>query len=206
MKKQLSIFLIAIMVVLSSQTAWAGETVSSVEGTDNICAVDIAEQLGGEAISPEDVPEGVIPMEFDSVEEAKEYLREQEEVLDEIESVNVNSDAGSAMFGVMSINSNTGVKEKTFAVPGILLYLTMYVKYSSNGKKFTAVNSVKSSLTGPYTIGNEWVQDTYASVIKNKGRKLKVTLKGHFNHYIMINTQYTKIGSSKKTYRASWDY
>ena len=147
-------------------------------------SADITEQLGGEAISPEDVPDGVIPMEFDSVEEAREFIERQNELLSS--NVSKEYNLASTSGGILMDSSRTGVKKQTFIIG--LGKINVEAKFACTRKKFTKVISVKSVLTG-LSYGNEWVQDTYSSAITNKGRKLTVKVYGHLDYYILVNSK-----------------
>ncbi|WP_035798718.1 hypothetical protein [Butyrivibrio sp. NC3005] len=171
-------------------------------GYEENCSDAIATKLGGKSISPEELPDGIIPLEFDSVEEAKKYLTQEEDLL-QINAYNVENNKCLSRNKVTKASSNTGVK--TSSIVTGLGSINVYAKYSFVKGKFTKVNSVTTSYTG-LTIGNEWVQDTYSSSITKGGKKLSVSVYGHYDHYILVNTSLTKISSSKANYNVSWKY
>ena len=202
MKTKLSILLCTLTLVLYAQPLYAKEN-STLD--NNAYAEYVAEQLGGEAISLEDVPVNVTPIEFDSIEEAKEYLVEEEQKMQKVTPVDVAEEPLAPSSRIFKrAASNTATKTKSFNIDGVA-FLNVYANYTYANNKFTSVTSVTTSHTG-LTIGNSWVQDTYSSSITDSGNKLNVTVYGHYDHYILVNTTLTRIGSSKANYSASWTY
>ena len=104
----------------------------------------------------------------------------------------------------VAVYSNTGVKSKKLSVTAGQS-MTLYAKYTYANSKFKSITSVTSSYSG-LTIGNKWKQDTYSSKITNSGKNLSVTVYGHYDHYILINSSLTHISTSNAKYSASWNY
>ena len=197
MKRTISLSLCLIMFLVSINSVYADDLKSNGVTNDTSYSKEIATELGGELITFDEIPDGIVPIKFDSVQSAKDYLANEEQLAEEI--YNVTETTGSNFF----TDASTGVKTQTFYTG--VGNVNVYAKYSYSKGKFTRVNSVTSSFTG-VTIGNEWVQDTYSSSISNHGKKLTVTIYGHFDHYILVNTRLTKVGSEKKSYKATWSY
>ena len=85
----------------------------------------------------------------------------------------------------------------------MLLFIPIQVLKANS--KFNSITSVTSSYSG-LTIVNKWKQDTYSSKITNSGKNLSVTVYGHYDHYILINSSLTHISTSNAKYSASWNY
>lgn len=97
-----------------------------------------------------------------------------------------------------------GVKSKKYTI-GLFQYMTIRAEYTRNSTRFTKINSVTSTFSG-ITIGNSWTQDTCTKNILSNGKKISVTVYGHFDHYILINTSLTRLGTSTKSYSATWSF
>ncbi|MBR5952380.1 MAG: hypothetical protein IKZ85_03830, partial [Pseudobutyrivibrio sp.] len=148
-------------------------------------------------------PEGVTPIEFDTVEEAKEFLEQQEQLQDNATIVEYGEEKAPGWY-FRAATANTATKTATFSVTP-LSSLKINATYTYANNKFTGVSSVTTSFTG-YTSGTEWNQDTYSSTISSDGKKLSVTVYGHFDYYLLINTKLTKLGAKDEQYSASWNY
>ena len=160
----------------------------------------IKRELGGEIISKNEIPKGVIPLEFDSIQEAKRYLLAQDKKLRII--LNTGNVINSKQ-----LNSNTQVATaKCKSKWGSWVEsITINANYTYKKKKYTKCNSVSSYNSGLLSFGNSWVQDDYSSEILNDGKKLRVYVYGHFDHYLLINSNYTKISSStQRKLKAVW--
>lgn len=204
MKKRLSVFLVVVTLMLNVLPAYAEENM----GADDYTAEYIAEQLGGEAISPEEVPDDVVPIEFDTIEEAKEFIAEQDNMFQDTTFVaNESSDDTSSSVsdgGWSRKLANTATKTASCTVTP-LSSMKIMATYTYANNKFVSVTEVKTSFTG-YTVGSDWNQDTYSSSITNDGKKLNVTVYGHMDLYLLINSKITKLGAENKQFSASWDY
>ena len=179
------------------------------------------------------VPENIVPIYFDEVQKASEYINiidkydvslSSEDALKYYDENNNRIDLSGVEIsdlnfvsnnydivsledndnGIMPLASNTGIKSKVVYSNGISkLHVDATYAYASG--KFTSVKSVTSYYTG-LTIGNEWKQKSYASSITNSGKTLNVTVNDVFDHYVYINTTITRLSSEKKTYKVSWNY
>lgn len=200
---------------------------------DNENEQKIVSEIGGNLINSEDIPEGVIPIKFSNVEQIQKYLSLATEMSSEgkfldlspkifnklydetnniIDFSNYNiteADFTEPTFSNenianVAVYSNTGVKSKKLSVTAGQS-MTLYAKYTYANSKFKSITSVTSSYSG-LTIGNKWKQDTYSSKITNSGKNLSVTVYGHYDHYILINSSLTHISTSNAKYSASWNY
>lgn len=208
--------------------------VSAAETSNQIAQQEVANELGGNVITFNDIPENVIPIKFDTIEQAKNYIELSDKMLSEGKQLSLSeNDINSTYdtknkvldFSNFDINendykkvdlientnldipvtlANTGIKVASIK-ENIISSINIYASYTYANSKFTSVTGVTSSYTG-VTMGNAWTQDTYSSSITSAGKKLNVTVYGHYDHYILVNTTLTKIGSSKADYSASWNY
>lgn len=228
-KKIYSLLLIGVLSFnMSSTPVFAS-------GVDTINQQEIASELNGTIITTDELPDNVIPIKFDNIEQAKKYIQLSEQMLSEGKSLNLSEnqlesayDSENNIMDFSNLNitekdyqavspklsqindsssilsTNTGVKTYSKSM-NLTASFNIYAKYSYANSKFKSVISVTSTYTG-LTIGNSWTQDTYSSSITSSGKKLNVTVYGHFDHYIIIDTTLTQISSTKKQYSASWDY
>lgn len=79
------------------------------------------------------------------------------------------------------------------------------VVFTDSGEAFTSVKKITSYLTG-FTLGNEWVQKSSSSVITEGGKTAEIQINGVMEHYILINSDYTKVSSEKHTYKHKFKY
>ena len=214
MKKRLALFLCVCTVActLSAPTVQAAEATQDEVVTVDSEAEEIAEELGGEAITLDELPAGVVPMRFDTVEEAQEFVSEVRTELAESELTtsdefsdirNIDSLVGS--YNIMA--SNQGVKSYTHPVTIAGIHtnnLTIYASYTAAKGKYTGVNSVSSCLTG-INACYIWGQDNYSYSIPTTGKKLYVTVFGHFDIYVYSGAKLIKIGTDSAKYGAAWD-
>ena len=202
---------------------------------DNENEQKIVSEIGGNLINSEDIPEGVIPIKFSNVEQIQKYLSLATEMTSEgkfldlspkifnklydetnniIDFSNYNiteADFTEPTFSNenianVAVYSNTGVKSKKLSVTAGQS-MTLYAKYTYANSKFKSITSVTSSYSG-LTIGNKEIQARVYGVgkITNSGKNLSVTVYGHYDHYILINSSLTHISTSNAKYSASWNY
>lgn len=199
-KKALSISICAFTLLFTATPVYAEE--NAVEDT----AEQIVEELDGEIISPEDVPEGVTPIEFDSVEEAREFIEASEEALDNAELKVESANSVKYGYGLLAANSNTVTKKARYNLNGLgIQFINIMATCSVKSNTFLSVSSVTSSYTG-VTQGSEWTQDTYSSSISPNRKRLDVTVYGHMDYYLVVKSTYTKIGSTNHELPVAWTY
>ncbi len=213
-KKVLSASICAFTVLFTSVPVFAEENLveESVEcATEDLGGVEetaeyIEEELGCEVISEDEVPYGIEPIEFDTVEEAKEYIEEIEKELSEMPDViEANEDIpveGSRL--QRRAASNVGVKSASCDYS--LGEFTIYAQYTYSNNKFTGVKGVSSTISGLMPETRKWTQDSYGYSITNNGKQLNVSVYGHFDNYFLINNTVTHYETVNKTFYASWDW
>lgn len=221
------------ILLLSVSLAFGGLGFNTQAQTVNE-SQQVANELGGVSVSEDSIPDNVIPLEFDSVEDAQEYLV----VIDEMQSEgkalilssadileNYDEEKNAVNMSTLDIteddfvpaeeiesddndqhaNLSASTAVKTQSICTGVAFINIYAKYTYGSGKFKSVKSVTSNHTG-VTIGSEWYQDTYSSSITSSGKKLNVHVYGHFDYYILIKSSYTKVASSSADYKVSWDY
>ena len=171
--------------------------------SDLVLQEKIKSELNGEIISYESLPKNVIPLRFNSVEEAKVFI-------DNYGVNNYNFENSNENRLIFTRNaSDTDIKSKSIAITTIfsvdIQTINIFAKYKYAKNNFKEVVDVTSSYTG-VTLGSEWNQDSFSSDITKKGKKLSVTVYGHFDFYVLIKTTLTKVGSENRTFSASWNY
>ncbi len=201
-KKILSVSICAFTLWFTATPVYAEE--NAVEDT----AGQIVEELDGEIISPEDVPEGVTPIEFDSVEEAQEFIEQLNEELDDAEMDMSTADdeypeeSGSGLrkrakgdIGVKSVKCDYSLGE-----------MAIYANYEYANNKFTKITNVKSTYNGLINVIATWTQETWGGNITNNGKQMNVSVYGHYDIFAIIKNSTFKVESRNKTWWASWDY
>lgn len=195
------------------------ETIKNLENLDSVKEVKTIDQT--------DLPENVIPLKFDSIEEAKKYIELEEEnpdyvissetlyecydiennVIDlsgidvEDEMIPENEQSLNLSEMISSANTQLATCKKNFG----LGKLHIDVEYTERSGKFKSIKNINSYITG-ITIGNSWEQQSTSKSITNNGKKMNVTVKGVVTHYILLDIGLTEICSESKTYSASWNY
>lgn len=180
-------------------------------------------------IKQSEVPENVIPIKFNDVEEAKKYIELVEEnpeyeissetlfecydiennVIDlsgvdvekEMEMVNENEQPENSSEVLSSANTYTATSKKQLGAG----YVHIDVEYTVSNQKFKAIKSISSYITG-ITFGNSWDQKSTSKSISNNGKKMSVTVKGVVTHYFLLDVGLTELWSETKTYTPSWTY
>lgn len=180
-------------------------------------------------IKQSEVPENVIPIKFNDVEEAKKYIELVEEnpeyeissetlfecydiennVIDlsgvdvekEMEMVNENEQPENISEVLSSANTSIATWKEQLAV----MKINIDVEYAHNNKKYTSIKNISSYLTG-ITAGNSWEQKSTSKRISNNGQKMSVTVKGVLTHYLLLDVGQIEACSKTKTYNPTWNY
>lgn len=205
----------------STKNADEREAIMELEELETVKEAKIIEQS--------DVPENVIPIKFNDVEEAKEYIELLEEkpeygissetlfecydiennVIDlsgvdvekKMEMMNENNQSENFVEVLSSANTRIATWEKQLAV----MKINIDVEYTHNNKKFKSVKNISSYLTG-FTAGNSWEQKSTSKSITNNGSKMSVTVKGVLTHYLLLDVGQIEVCSKTKTYNPTWNY
>lgn len=227
LKKMILCVLLCICTILSSISIDAKENDTQFENVKRECS-ELKE------ITDKEIPKSVVPIRFKNSKEAIKYIKMLKKnddenkvlVLSNVEAIkyydeknnyidlsgkNIDEnmfqkvdDAIASTSDLIESAANTKMKTKTTSRLFMTQHISAQYSYLSNGR-FKDVKSVSSWYTG-LVWGNNWIQRSYSSNIYDKRRKLKVTIAGEMEHYIMINTTLTRIQSSPRTLVAKWKY
>lgn len=188
-----------------------------------------------ELISENDMPDDVVPIKFDTAEEALNYLEiVNEQAKEGKELVLLDTEVIQYYDEKADVIDLSGIEikedmfkdaeqQKDIKIGGVIecaentkskskdtwkgpIHEHIDVVYTYyNDKRFKDVVDVTSYYTG-LTFGNNWVQKSYTYEITENGTKLKVNIKGVMEHYILINTALTRLASDARTLTAEWKY
>lgn len=216
------------------QIQWGGSNINaSTQDTDEREAIIELEELEfvkeAKVIEQSEIPENVIPIKFNDVEEAKKYIELIEEnpeygmssetlfecydiennVIDlsgvdvekKMKMVNENDQSENTSEVFSSANTYTATSKKQLGAG----YVHIDVEYTVKDQKFKAIKNISSYFTG-VTFGNSWDQKSTSKSISNNGKKMSVTVKGVVTHYFLLDIGLTEIWSENKTYKPSWTY
>lgn len=157
--------------------------------------------------SVDKAPDGVVPMKFDTAEEAESFIKKiqaqeanQPDVIDLGNTV-VDQKDGQAR------PMTWGTERRKILLGFCYMNIEASIEYLWSGSMgqnyYNQCTSVNSFLTG-VSYGNAWTQTSYSRNIVNGGRQLDVQVNGKFDYYILINTSMTQYAGASKSYSASW--
>lgn len=155
-----------------------------------------------EVIHESELPENVVPLKFNTVEEADAYIKNLEKN-DKEENINLGEMDLSEVprfrtSGVEHYSKYIGFGK--INIDASIIYLWSSSLGQNYYSKCTNVNSYVTGLE----FGHSWEQTSYAANIVDRGRQLNVTVNGKNNYYILIDTNLTKYYSERKSYSCSW--
>lgn len=153
-----------------------------------------------EIIDAAQLPAGVVPIEFNSREEALIYLNEQHN-----EVVEINMASAIAMVNAQqkytkgivpdlqytlatTYYNGSGYKDFNWCAGTHYVRVTAFYTYYYVGsyKRYKSCNSVISNNNG-YTLDSKWIQNYYTASIIDSGRCLAVNVYGTMKHYLLIS-------------------
>ena len=218
MKKRLAVLMFTVIMTVSSlpvcakeKVIYTGSSCVSLCSTDSNSAISsnskrIAKQLGGEAISAKDLPKGVKPLHFNSVSEAKRYIKKQKSIARKMRNKNIASyDNNSELFALGAKKAATGSDVKRWKiqvekVPAMELNVHATYTYTKKNGKIKSVDSVTSSLSGTTLGCRDWTQEGYTSEINSDAKGFCVYVYGHYDYYAFVKTNLLKIGTVSAGY------
>lgn len=146
----------------------------------------VKEQYGLKSISKNDLPKGIKPLEFESIEEMETYLMGLEESQENInhkisESLSINE------FPVINTSNTYGTNTKTVKKWCGLYSFNIKTKYnwafSGNVYSFSRISSISCYLTG-ISSGLRWVTDYTDYDYNSDKTKCTVYVGGTLTNYI----------------------
>ena len=125
------------------------------------------------------IPTGVIPMEFNTEDEAKNYISQM--LLDEvyIEDDCINIDFRGTDRTVTVATKRLGVAGK--------IHLKLSYGTSLPGNKGTIEYADAFTTTSGFSLGFNWVEDNIGTDIRPSGKDIYVYASGRIEYYILVN-------------------
>ncbi len=191
-----------------------------IENLENIASVEEVKM-----IDKSEVPENVIPLKFNNIEEAKKYLEFEEENQDytisaetlyecydvennvvdlsgiDIENETVQENEQPLELLEMSSSANTKIATSSQLIDTGAFHID--VEYTEKQQKFKSIKNISSYYTG-FTFGRSWEQMSTSKSITQNGKKMSVSVNGMTKHYILIDCGMTEIASCRSSYSATW--
>lgn len=203
--KKIFTLLIALALILTTTLG------SGITAYAETLPLDNSLKLDGYTVttlSNEETPNNVdlknIPS-FSSIDEAKEYIESINKDFDEMmQSELVLSDS-------LNSRASTSITKYNGTPNGInKFYIEIGCSYSTSPTRFSSVTYATSYLTGLSLTGVDWTQTTPTSTpiyrIIDGYRTAVVEVNGTLDTYILINTSFTKVSSTPKSYSAEFYY
>lgn len=147
-------------------------------------------------ISSEDLPDGIIPISFESQEEAEIFLSDLKNQISIIESQRyLTADSNSNLdIGILATNSNLLVQELNLYTCKISLYANYGTSGNSNTGTITYI-SPYTTMTG-LTVGLDWTESNADYNISSNQKDAYIFANGTLNYYLLIEGL-IKIGSDR---------
>lgn len=132
------------------------------------------------AVSPEDVPEDVIPAEYNSLEEAIQFIEQNVKYNHEInkEPLFLENNISRAT------NRNLLVDEHTFTGGSVKLY----ANYGTSGDASTGIITYISPYTvfDGFSLGYDWVEKSCGYTISSNKKDAYIYASGQLDYYLII--------------------
>lgn len=187
------------VVVLCLSVVLLGSTVFAKQGQ-----VETLDQLKSkynlEVVT--DVPKGIIPIKFNSIEEADKYFAKtvssnasntitpSSDVSSTPNTLNQSGSVSPASITVKTVSKSAGYLNSS-------VYLNITCVYASNGSVIPAIYSVSSAIAGNTTNWG-WAQTGYnADTILDGGRTRVLRVYGTLTQYVYVNGTTVRYTSSK---------
>ena len=130
-------------------------------------------------VSPEEVPEGIVPMEFDSDESAVAYLNH-------IYS-NMTLITGEDIPATYATNGNATVAEQRLGVLGGKVILKLRYTTSGNGNKGPNKKIEPYKTTSGITYSFDWREDSIGAEIASSGKDVYAYSDGVIIAYLLVD-------------------
>ena len=130
-------------------------------------------------VSPEEVPEGIVPMEFDSEESAVAYLNH-------IYS-NMTLITGEDIPATYATNGNATVAEQRLGVLGGKVILKLRYTTSGNGNTGTITMLDPYTTTSGITYSFDWREDSIGAEIASSGKDVYAYSDGVIIAYLLVD-------------------
>ncbi len=150
--------ILSIIVVIAVLSSCSKDNLEPVAQEDNIILTQI---------NPSEVPEGVEPLRFETLDEAKEYLREMKVLIENHnESVTIFDDGKKDVKNTEFSKTTTHICSKSSSISWTMS-INSWIEYELDAvDNFTAVHDITSHLTG-LTLGSSYTQIGYTKSVSN---------------------------------------
>lgn len=182
MKKFTFLLLLSVFLFSSATSAFASTISPQLETLIKEYNLEVVEQF----------PDGVTPVEYESVAEAEKALaniKNNAELSVEMADINTekaqNSDTNQALDGITPLAN--GSQKYTHITPPFTRNLDVYYTYHWNGQRnlFSSCTKISSYITG-ITLGFTWTQTGSTHSIMDGGRTLYARANAKLDHYLII--------------------
>jgi hypothetical protein len=212
MKKKLLALGLTIMTLGTSMFAYGVQTNAATISKNQVTlsqkkSIDnLKSKYDLKTLKSSQIPKGVTPIKFNTVEEAEKFIKEkkaEKPINEDLGNMNIqdqkNSSNATSMTNVVYHNSRyIGIAKMNIDIPVVLLWSS-----SLRANYFSSIGTPSSYLSGVY-FGNAWTQSSSASNISNGGRTFTTTIRGKYDYYILINTSLTSFAGQSATYSCSY--
>lgn len=188
-------FFLLIATSLCLSLIFSGACFAQTQAEDISSQLDkLAEKYNVEFKPAAEIPDGITPIVYDSVEDFEKDLIKHQKYVQEQEALAAKSKE-KKISEIDSLDPNsimaTGYQTKSFWLgwPGVPpVKLNIGVEYTYYGNLFSSCTDIDSWTTGlQFPIGFGWKQTSASYNIIDGGRTLAVTVRGTIDYYIIID-------------------
>lgn len=201
MRKILSVVL-TVILLLSTVISVTAESNTKHEQQVKVDMDRMSEKYGIKIKQIDEFPDGIKPVNYESVKEFEEYLIEAQEYFSKLEKepikITIDADKSNHNEGLdTGKNNNPSVLRSAtqgsqqsykYIPPSHRLYIGATYTYDSNFKRFISCQSVNSWVTGiQFPFGYTWDQtQSYYNII-DTNRHLYVSATGVLGYYFVVD-------------------
>ncbi|KIV50782.1 hypothetical protein AM501_02940 [Aneurinibacillus migulanus] len=146
-----------------------------------------------------EVPEGIVPLEFKSIEEAEKYLEasaNEPSVLTNFEPLNTEDRAELNNVAPLALVTKTITK---LARTDSSYKLNVTATYLVENNRINSVSKVESGLTGD-TTNLGWRQNSYSITRMDSNRSVGIDIRGTLIKYVVIDGKKQSVEYTKNAY------
>ena len=182
MKKILSVIAKGLVVLLLS-TCFVG-TSSAFASTNAMSMEELQKTHNLRTIDLNEIPDNVEPLQFDTIEEANEFLLDLEAESQTIDLTNGDTQYGIAN-SIMARSATQNGYQTKVVVRGGTANINLAVNYTYANKRFISCTGVNGYMSG-ITIGNGYTQHSSSYSIIDGRRTLAAHSYGTQSYYIIL--------------------
>jgi len=192
LKKVIKSIVFGLMFVLMFNGIAFANSNSTNKAQDINSKLDVLSQKYDVKFEQVDIPEGITPVEYSSVEELEKDIAKFYKEQKDIKQKNKQFEEAPAE-KLQILATSTGSQVKSFWVgsvpylPPQKINIQVNYSYDSSTKRFLSCNSVNSWITGlDQPVGFKWTQKGQTTRIIDSGRTLTASVYGTMQFYVII--------------------